>query len=53
MLREGTKTRSSKQIAEDTDKLGASLFASAGLSSTTSAVLASGLSDNFDQILDQ
>jgi len=52
MIREGTKTRSSKQIAEDTDKLGASLFASAGLSSTTSTVLASGLSDNFDQILD-
>src|SRR5262245_64790980 len=41
MLREGTKTRSSKQIAEDTDKLGASLLATAGLSSITSAVLAS------------
>ncbi len=52
MLREGTKTRSSKQIAEDTDKLGASLFASSGLSTLTSAVSASGLTDNFDQILD-
>jgi predicted Zn-dependent peptidase len=52
MLREGTKTRSSKQIAEDTDKLGASLFTNAGLSSITSTVLASGLNDNFDQILD-
>jgi zinc protease len=52
MLREGTKTRSSKQIAEDTDKLGATLFANTGLSSITSTVLASGLTDNFDQILD-
>ena len=53
MIREGTKTRSSKQIAEDTDSLGATLFANAGLSSTTSTVLASGLTDNFDQILEQ
>src|SRR5215510_10990378 len=48
MLREGTKTRSSKQIAEDTDKLGAALIASAGLTSITSAVLAAGLTNNFD-----
>ena len=53
MIREGTKTRSSKQIAEDTDSLGATLFANAGLSSTTSTVLASGLTDNFDQILSE
>src|SRR5262245_47978746 len=51
MLREGTKTRSSRQIAEDTDKFGASLFTNAGLSSITSTVLASGLNDNFDPIL--
>jgi zinc protease len=52
MIREGTKTRSSKRIAEDTDSLGATLFANAGFSSTTSTVLASGLTDNFDQILE-
>ncbi|MGH9751438.1 MAG: M16 family metallopeptidase [Blastocatellia bacterium] len=52
MLREGTKTRLSKQIAEDTEKLGATLFTNAGLSSITSTVSASGLTDNFDQILD-
>jgi zinc protease len=52
MLREGTKTRSSKQIAEDTDRLGASLFANSGLSSLTSNISASGLTDNFDQIME-
>src|SRR5262245_1972781 len=52
MLREGTKTRSSKQIAEDTEKLGASIFSNAGLFSITSTVSGSGLSDNFDQILE-
>jgi len=52
MIREGTKTRSSKQIAEDTDRLGATLFSNASLSSITSTVSASGLTDNFDQILE-
>ncbi len=52
MLREGAKTRNSKQIAEDVDKLGASISANSGLSSLTSVVSASGLTDNFDQILE-
>lgn len=52
MLREGTKTRDSKKIAEEIDGLGASLFAAAGLSSQTSTVSASGLKDNFDQIME-
>jgi zinc protease len=52
MLREGTKTRTSRQIAEDTERLGASLFAGSGFSSLTSNVSASGLIDNFDQILE-
>jgi zinc protease len=52
MLREGTKTRTSRQIAEDTDRLGASLAANSGFSSLTSNVSASGLTDNFDQILE-
>ena len=52
LLREGTKTRSSKQIAEQVDSLGASLGAISGLSSPTSSVNASGLTDNFDQIME-
>jgi predicted Zn-dependent peptidase len=49
MLREGTKTRSSRQIAEDVDKLGATLAATSGFGSTAASFSASGLSDNFDQ----
>lgn len=49
MLREGTKTRNSRKIAEDVDKLGATLFATSGFGSAATAVSASGLSDNFDQ----
>jgi len=52
MLREGTRTRSSKQIAEQVDQLGASLNAGAGLSSLTSTVSASGLMDNIDPIME-
>lgn len=49
MLREGTKTRTSKQIAEEVDKLGATLGAGAGFGSIQTVLSASGLSDNFDQ----
>lgn len=49
MLREGTKTRSSKQIAEDVDKLGATLGANSGFGSIQTNITAAGLSDNFDQ----
>jgi len=52
LLREGTKTRSSKDIAEQVDALGATLAATAGLSSLTSTVTASGLIENLDQTLD-
>jgi predicted Zn-dependent peptidase len=52
MLREGTKTRTSKQIAEAVESLGATLAANAGLSSLTSTVLAGGLTENFDQIME-
>ena len=48
MLREGTKTRNSRQIAEDIDKLGATLSATSGFGFTAAAITASGLSDNFD-----
>jgi zinc protease len=49
MLEEGTKTRTSKQIAEQIDSLGASLSASSGFGSGSTVVAASGLSDTFEQ----
>jgi predicted Zn-dependent peptidase len=49
MLREGTKTRNSRQISEDVDKLGAQLSITSGFGSTAASINASGLSDNFDQ----
>src|SRR6202158_3924093 len=49
LLAEGTKTRTSKQIAEQIDSLGASLSASAGFGSGSAVVAASGLSDTFEQ----
>src|SRR4051812_35276218 len=52
LLREGTATRKSKDIAEQVDTLGATLAAGSGLSSFTTNVTASGLVDNFDQVLD-
>jgi zinc protease len=48
MMREGTKTRTSKQIAEESDRLGASVFASTALSSAYVGMTASGLSENMD-----
>jgi zinc protease len=47
MLTEGTKTRTSKQIAEQIDSLGASLSASSAFGSSSTIVAASGLSDTF------
>jgi len=52
LLREGTRSRNSKQIAEQADALGATLFANAGPSSLDSRVSASGLTDNFDQVME-
>jgi zinc protease len=49
LLAEGTKTRTSKQIAEQIDSLGAALSASAGFGSGSTVVAASGLSDAFEQ----
>lgn len=51
LLREGTATRKSKQLAEQIDALGAIVGATSGLSTFTSTVTASGLTDNFDQIM--
>ncbi len=49
LLQDGTKTRTSKQIAEQIDSLGASLSSSAGFGSGSAALNASGLSDTFEQ----
>jgi zinc protease len=49
LLRQGTATRSSNQIAEQIDSLGATLNAIAPFGSGSTVVVASGLSDNFDQ----
>ncbi len=49
MLREGTKTRSSRQIAEEVDRIGATLNANSGYGSAAANLSASGLSDNFDE----
>lgn len=48
MLREGTQSRSSVQIAEEIDRLGAALGAGAAFGSPDAVLSASGLSDNFD-----
>ena len=52
LLREGTKQRSSREIAEQLATQGATLFASAGPSSGESSVMVTGLSDNIDQTLE-
>src|SRR5215467_4707509 len=51
MLNQGTKTKTSVQIAEQSAQLGAEISASAGFGSSSTVINASGLSDNFDQWL--
>ena len=52
LLREGTTTRKSKDIAEQADTIGATLAANSGLSSFTTNITTFGLVDNFDQALE-
>lgn len=52
LIREGTAKRSSKDIAEQVDSLGATLFANSGFSSITSTVNVSGLVENLDPTLE-
>lgn len=52
LLREGTARRTSKEISEQLDSMGATLNAGAGVSTFTSTVTASGLLENFDSVLD-
>ncbi|HLK62924.1 MAG TPA: pitrilysin family protein [Bryobacteraceae bacterium] len=49
MLREGTTTRSSKQIADESDRLAAGIGASSGFGATETNFTMSGLTDNFDK----
>jgi zinc protease len=48
MLREGTNSRTSRQIAEESDKLGATFNAAAEFGSSVTTLRVSGLSQNFD-----
>ena len=48
MLREGTKTQNSIQLAGEIDRLGASIGAGAAFGAPDMVLSASGLSDNFD-----
>jgi zinc protease len=49
LMTDGTKTRTSKQIAEQIDSLGASLSASSAFGSASAVLSASGLSETFEQ----
>jgi zinc protease len=51
MLKEGTTSRSSKQIAEESDRLGVTIGATAPWASDAATVTVSGLSDNLNQWL--
>ena len=52
MLREGTRTRTSGDISTAIDEMGGSLFSNAAFGSASTGITASGLSDNFDALLD-
>jgi zinc protease len=52
LMREGTAKHNSREIAEALDTIGASFGANSGVSSFTTNVTASGLTENLDQILD-
>ncbi len=52
MMTEGTKTRTSLQISQEVERLGASISVSSSYGSTVTILNASGLSDNFDKWLD-
>src|SRR6185436_18651096 len=52
LLREGTATRKSKDIAEQAETLGATLQTSSGLSAMTSNVIMGGLIENLDPMLE-
>ncbi|MGI9167145.1 MAG: M16 family metallopeptidase [Pyrinomonadaceae bacterium] len=52
LLREGTAKRTSKDVAEQVDTLGATLAAGSGFSTQTSTVTAFGLVENLDPLME-
>jgi zinc protease len=52
LMREGTAKHNSRELSEQLDTIGATLNANSGVSSPTSNVSTSGLTENLDQILD-
>lgn len=52
LLREGTAKHKSRELSEQLDTIGALLNANSGVSSPTTNISVSGLTDNLDQILD-
>jgi predicted Zn-dependent peptidase len=52
LLREGTAKHNSRELAEQLDTLGATFNANSGVSSFSTSITTSGLTDNLDQILD-
>ena len=51
MLNQGTASRTSRQIAEEVEGMGASIAAAAPFGSSTTVITASGLSETFPQLL--
>jgi predicted Zn-dependent peptidase len=52
LLREGTAKHNGRELAEQLDTIGATIGATSGLSSITTNITASGLAENFGQVLD-
>jgi zinc protease len=52
MMREGTKTRSTTQMAQELETIAATVGASSGLSSLTATISGSSLTEHFDKVFD-
>ena len=51
MMREGTPTRNTLQMAQELETMAANVFVSAGLSSQTATISGGSLTENFDKVL--
>ena len=52
MMREGTKTRNTLQIAQELETIAANVFVGSGLSSLTAVVSGGSLTENFDKVFE-
>ena len=52
MMREGTKTRNTLQIAQELETIAANVFVGSGLSSQTATVSGGSLTENFDKVFE-